>query len=105
MLSFEAHESARVDWQLFGRAGRQGAPGRAQSFIALNDELFNRHLPLPALPLLWLMQAAPGMRRRLAPALVAAAQWQAQLRGWSARRSLAEREAQVMQQLSFSRSA
>jgi preprotein translocase subunit SecA len=103
VLSFEAHESARVDWQLFGRAGRQGAPGRAQAFIGLGDELFERHLPLPAVPLLWTAAALPGARKRLAPALVFLAQWQAQRRSWAARRSLAEREAQVMQQLSFSR--
>ena len=103
VLSFESHESARIDWQLFGRSGRQGARGRAQAFIALNDELFERHLPWFAWPLLALAQGAPAARASLAPLLVAAAQWQAQRRSWSARRSLAEREAQVMQQLSFSR--
>lgn len=103
VLSFEAHESARVDWQLFGRSGRQGAPGRAQAFIGLGDELFERHLPAPLLPLLWAAAAVPGARRKLAPALVWAAQWRAQRRSWAARRTLAEREAQVMQQLSFSR--
>jgi preprotein translocase subunit SecA len=92
-----------VDWQLFGRAGRQGAPGRAQAFIGLHDELFERHLPLAARPAWWLALGVPAMRARLTPALVAAAQWQAQRRSWGARRSLAEREAQVMQQLSFSR--
>jgi preprotein translocase subunit SecA len=105
VLSFEAHESARVDWQLFGRSGRQGAPGRAQAFIALGDELFERHLPAPLLPLVWSAAAAPAARRRLAPALVWSAQWQAQRRAWGARRTLAEREAQVIQQLSFSRQA
>ncbi|HYF18897.1 MAG TPA: hypothetical protein VEA40_13600 [Ramlibacter sp.] len=103
VLSFEVHESARVDWQLFGRAGRQGARGRAQAFIALSDELFERHLPWPLLPLLWTAAAVPPLRGRLVGPLVAAAQWQAQRRSWSARRSLAQREAQVMQQLSFSK--
>jgi preprotein translocase subunit SecA len=103
VLSFEAHESSRVDWQLFGRAGRQGAPGRAQAFIALEDELFERHLPAPALPLWWAALATPALRERATPALIYAAQWRAQRRSWAARRSLAEREAQVLQQLSFSR--
>ena len=46
VLMYEAHESARVDWQLYGRAGRQGAQGVAYPFIALDDELF-RFLPRP----------------------------------------------------------
>jgi preprotein translocase subunit SecA len=103
VLSFEVHESARVDWQLFGRAGRQGAPGRAQAFVGLGDELFERHLPTLLLPLLWLAASMPAARRRLIPALVGSAQWLAQRRSWAARRSLAQREEQVMQQLSFSR--
>jgi preprotein translocase subunit SecA len=103
VLSFESHESARVDWQLFGRAGRQGARGRAQAFVALSDELFERHLPWLAWPVLVLAQGVPAARVRLAPLLVAAAQWQAQRRSWSARRTLAEHEAQVGQQLSFAR--
>ncbi len=104
VLSFEAHESARVDWQLFGRSGRQGARGRAQSFIGLGDELLQRHLPPVLLPVLWAAAALPPARRRLATVLVGAAQWQAQRRSWAARRLLAQREAQVVQQLSFSRS-
>ena len=46
VLMYESHESARVDWQLYGRAGRQGAQGVAYPFIALDDELF-RFLPRP----------------------------------------------------------
>ncbi|RYY66874.1 MAG: hypothetical protein EOO24_53685, partial [Comamonadaceae bacterium] len=103
VLSFEPHESARVDWQLFGRAGRQGAPGRAQAFISLADELFERNLPVVAQPLLWAARAVPPLRRRLVPLLVVAAQWQAQRRAWGARRTLAEHEEQTAQQLSFSR--
>ena len=36
------HETARVDRQLYGRAGRQGDPGSSQSISALDDELY-RH--------------------------------------------------------------
>ena len=103
VLSFEAHESARVDWQLFGRAGRQGARGRAQAFLALGDELFERHLPLLAFPLLAVAAALPATRRKLTPVLAWAAQWQAQRRSWAARKALAEHESRVAQQLSFSK--
>jgi preprotein translocase subunit SecA len=42
---FEAHESPRIDWQLFGRAGRQGAPGSAQPFVSLEEELIKKYTP------------------------------------------------------------
>lgn len=36
------HETARIDRQLYGRAGRQGDPGSSQAITALDDELY-RH--------------------------------------------------------------
>jgi preprotein translocase subunit SecA len=45
VLMFEVHESPRIDWQLFGRAGRQGARGSAQAFISLEEELITRFSP------------------------------------------------------------
>jgi preprotein translocase subunit SecA len=44
VISTERHESERVDRQLFGRAGRQGDPGAAQTFVSFEDELLKRHL-------------------------------------------------------------
>ena len=41
----EFHESARIDRQLFGRAGRQGDPGSYEVMSALEDEIFTRFLP------------------------------------------------------------
>jgi preprotein translocase subunit SecA len=43
VIATERHESRRVDRQLFGRAARQGDPGRAQAFVSLEDELVARH--------------------------------------------------------------
>jgi preprotein translocase subunit SecA len=45
VIATERHESGRVDRQLFGRAARQGDPGRAQAFVCLDDELLVRTLP------------------------------------------------------------
>lgn len=42
VIATERHESARVDRQLFGRSARQGDPGSAQAFVALDDELPRR---------------------------------------------------------------
>lgn len=44
VMSTEAHESPRIDRQLFGRAGRQGDPGSSQLFFSVKDELFQIHL-------------------------------------------------------------
>jgi preprotein translocase subunit SecA len=43
VIATERHESGRVDRQLFGRAARQGDPGRAQAFVCLEDELVARN--------------------------------------------------------------
>ena len=37
------YESARVDNQLVGRAGRQGDPGKSRFFISLEDDLFKQY--------------------------------------------------------------
>jgi preprotein translocase subunit SecA len=38
----EFHEAARIDRQLFGRAGRRGDPGTYEGIVALDDELCTR---------------------------------------------------------------
>ncbi len=45
VIGTELHESARIDRQLMGRAGRQGDPGDAVFFLSADDELALRHLP------------------------------------------------------------
>jgi len=39
VIGTERHESRRIDNQLRGRAGRQGAPGADQFYVSLKDEL------------------------------------------------------------------
>jgi preprotein translocase subunit SecA len=39
VICTEMHDSARIDWQLRGRCGRQGDPGSFRQYIALDDEL------------------------------------------------------------------
>jgi len=41
----EFHDSARIDRQLYGRAGRQGEPGSFEAIVSLDDELFVAHAP------------------------------------------------------------
>ena len=51
VLMFEAHESPRIDWQLFGRTGRQGGQGTAQAYVSLEEELIVKHAPYWIRPL------------------------------------------------------
>ena len=54
VIATERHESSRIDRQLFGRSARQGDPGSAVAFVALDDDVIVRY--------------APAMRRRAARA-------------------------------------
>ena len=40
----EIHESQRIDWQLIGRASRQGDPGSYQICVSLDDEILTTGL-------------------------------------------------------------
>jgi len=42
IIGSERHEARRIDNQLRGRAGRQGAPGASQFYVSLEDELMRR---------------------------------------------------------------
>ena len=42
VIGTERHESRRIDNQLRGRSGRQGAPGESQFYLSLEDELMRR---------------------------------------------------------------
>ena len=102
VLMLEPHESVRVDWQLFGRAGRQGQPGHAQAFVALDDDLLRRHLPFWLVPLRALLARGSTARAHLIGPLVAWSQRRAQARAFQQRRYLQQRERELKKQLSFS---
>ena len=42
VIGTERHESRRIDNQLRGRSGRQGAPGESQFYLSLEDDLMKR---------------------------------------------------------------
>ena len=102
VLMFDPHESARVDWQLFGRAGRQGARGCAQAFASMEDELLVRFLPASLKPLL-----RPSVPDAVLPLLMGfllwLAQWRAQRLAARQRRHMAELQEELRKLLSFTR--
>ncbi len=102
VLMFEAHESPRIDWQLFGRAGRQGARGSAQPFVSLEEELITKYTPSWIKPLTGLI---PSRQTRLKIDLL---QWLSQRYASSIARMqrshLAFVQKQLREQLGFSKS-
>jgi len=101
VLMFEPHEAARIEWQLYGRAGRQGAPGTAVGFVCLGDELLTKTFgPF--------YEMIVRYGRRIAAhafgghVLIWMAQALTQHVAYRTRQRLAERERRVATQLSFS---
>jgi preprotein translocase subunit SecA len=45
VISTELYESRRIDWQLYGRSGRQGQQGQAICLLSLEDELLMTYCP------------------------------------------------------------
>jgi preprotein translocase subunit SecA len=102
VLMYESHESARVDWQLYGRAGRQGAQGVAYPLLALDDELLKRFLPRP---LKWIMHT--GFERLGLNSVVTGCLWfaqrSAQRFAMQQRRQLNRVQGELRKRLSFVR--
>lgn len=92
VVMVEPHESVRVDWQLFGRAGRQGEPGEVVAFASLDDELLTRNVPELLRPLCVL---APQW-------IVTVAQWRAQARSFALRKQINRATRESRERMTFS---
>jgi preprotein translocase subunit SecA len=106
VITTERNSSGRIDRQLFGRAGRQGDPGSAQAFVALDDDLFLRHLPPPEQRALAAVHRAriPGAITILRAA-VSQSQRIAQARAFQQRRAVMAADTWMEDALSFCGSA
>jgi len=102
VFMFEPHETARVDWQLFGRAGRQGARGKIFPYTSLEDDLLTQFIPAALMSIYrfplpyWFFAPATS-------ALIWIAQHLAQQHGAKQRQRLALVQAELRRQLSFVR--
>lgn len=67
VIATERNDERRVDRQLYGRAGRQGDPGRAETFVSLEDALIKE---FGFDPLTVLCRLSPGPLRRVSAALL-----------------------------------
>jgi len=96
----EYHESARIDRQLIGRAGRQGDPGSYQVIASFDDEIFGRFAP-SATRLARIVHAVIPARF-IALTLRYLAQSTAERAGRRLRRRIVQRDQQLDQTLLFS---
>ncbi len=98
VVSTELGEARRIDRQLFGRCGRQGAPGSYEQIVSLEDRLLEAHRKG------WLGFVAgnPPISRLLGGLLPPAAQCAEERRAALARRRLFESERILRQLLAFS---
>ena len=62
VIATERNDESRVDRQLFGRSGRQGDPGSAESFVSLDDALVQQHGLRSLAALVRAASAGPLMR-------------------------------------------
>ena len=100
VLSTELGEARRIDRQLFGRCGRQGAPGSHEQVVSPEDHVIAAHLPS------WLQRSAAAgswPARVLANCMPRAAQRAEERRGRLARRRMLKSERALGDLLTFSR--
>ncbi|MFG0327534.1 MAG: hypothetical protein ACF8SC_09750 [Phycisphaerales bacterium JB037] len=93
VISTERNDERRVDRQLYGRSGRQGDPGLAETFVSLEDRLI---VTQGFRPLVALCRAAPGpMRTLVARVLWPTAQRSASRKAASLRAQAAQTDASM----------
>ncbi len=104
VLSCQHNSARRIDRQLFGRTARQGQPGSAQSFLALDEGLLGRHLSLAVRRFLRLLSRRDEhMPLVIARALLRYAQAREEYRARQARARLRSSDARAAREGLFGR--
>ena len=103
VLATELHEAARIDRQLYGRAGRQGDPGSYEAVMSLEDDLMaSSRGRVSRWIAQWLLKSGRPLQGRLAGFLVRRAQVSAERMHARVRRELFQSEDQLESTLAFS---
>lgn len=100
VVMLEPHEATRIDWQLFGRAGRQGQAGEVLPLVSLEDDLLKRHLTWWLKPLKWII-ATTGWFYQSIPWLIKSAQKSSQLKSFKQRKELLKIAQKSQERMSF----
>ena len=103
VLATERHEAARIDRQLYGRAGRQGDPGSYEAMTSLEDELMaSSRGRVSRWTAQLLLKSGQPLQGWLARFLVRRAQVSAERLHARVRRELLQSEEQLESTLAFS---
>ena len=102
VIATEAHESRRIDRQLYGRSGRQGEPGSARLFASLDDELMNLVSGVLSKPIKFGIKLKIPGSRIAGQNLIQRAQKKAQKIALKRRRSVLKMDQWFSDSLSFS---
>jgi preprotein translocase subunit SecA len=102
VIATERHESARIDRQLYGRAGRQGDAGSGEAILSLDDELWQVFTPrVLRMPATLALRHAGAAGRRLVGVTFDLAQWRAERAHGRARRALLRSDRHLDDALAF----
>lgn len=104
VIATERYESRRIDWQLYGRCGRQGQKGSAEVFLSLEDELLTTYCPHYQQVFLRKMMKF-NVGRKIALAVYHRLQKKAEQVAFLARKSMLQRDIWLSEILSFSSSS
>jgi len=102
VLATERHEAARIDRQLYGRAGRQGDPGSHETMLSFEDDLMITRGGLSRWMVRIMLKSGCSLQGRLAKVLVRRAQLSAERMHARVRRELLKSEEQMASALAFS---
>jgi len=99
----ERHDSGRIDRQLIGRCARQGDPGLAETYLALDDEQLQRSSLRRALGVLaWLLARSPAFGQVVGRAAFRLAQREQERLNADIREACVAMDLQLARMLAFS---
>ncbi len=101
----EPHESKRIDRQLLGRSGRQGAPGTGRIFSCSDDEILQRYVSKPLLMCLHNKTLRRyGTLNQSIKTFISLAQHKAEKQAFRQRKTVMQTDTWISDALSFVRS-
>lgn len=101
VINSQLNRARRIDRQLIGRGARQGDPGSAETWLALDNPLLRQHCPAPLHQ--WLARAQAGIATPAVTLLLRIIQGRCEREDYRQRQRIAEQDRQLDRKLAFNR--